>query len=473
MAETWSVLKFGGTSVAARPQWETIASLARARQADGGRVVLVCSAVAGMTNRLAALAENPGSVSDVAEILARHRDLSEELEVDSRHWLPQAETMLRERLGRLVREPGPESTASLVAMGEWLSTRIGVYFLQQNLDAAWVDVCEALEVVPDANLSPARRWLSATCKPGPDQALAQRWSALSPVLLTQGFIARVPGGGTALLGRGGSDTSAALLAGRLSARSLEIWTDVPGLFSADPRILSNARLLREVDFAEAQEMAASGAHVVHARSIRAAAETQTPMVIRDINRRRNPGTRIGGNLSDGFGAKTITCQQNMVVLLLQNLDARHEVGFLAQVFDVFRQRGISVDLVTTSETTTTIAVNRDTNHLGTEGLLELESELSQSCRVKVFDSCVCVNLVGRGIRKALARIQKTLAVFEQQPLLMLSHSANDLCLSMLVRAGDHEALLQNAHQALIPDIEEEENPMFGDSWAHIVKQDAK
>jgi len=472
MAENWLVLKFGGTSVAGRSQWETIASLAQARQADGYRVLLVCSAVAGVTNRLMALTEQPHSKSIQAELLDLHRVLSEELNVNEKHWLQQAKLLMRERLDRLVSNPGPASNAGLLAMGEWLSTQIGVRFLQQSLNVGWVDAHEALEILEEGDLSPARRWLSASCRPGPNPELAEKWTKLNPILLTQGFIARTSDGETALLGRGGSDTSAALLAGRLSAQRLEIWTDVPGLFSADPRLIPQARLLRDVDYAEAQEMAASGARVVHSRCIRAAAATNTPIVIRDTRRRHIEGTRIGESFSEGAGAKTITCQEKMTVLLLQNLDARHQVGFLARVFEIFKCRGISVDLVATSETTTTVAINRETNHLAVGDLGPLITDLETCCKVEVFDPCVCVNLVGRGVRNALSRMQKTMEIFEQRPLLMLSQSANDLCLSILVQSGDHESLLRNAHQALIPGSDEAGSDLqFGASWEQIINSD--
>ena len=134
MAEKWLVLKFGGTSVAGRPQWESIASLARARQANGYRVVLVCSAVAGVTNRLTSLAKQPDSKFELSEMLGIHRSLSDSLNVDSDEWLPQAEELLHKCLSRLTVNPGPSSTAGLLAMGEWLSTKIGVCFLQQSLD---------------------------------------------------------------------------------------------------------------------------------------------------------------------------------------------------------------------------------------------------------------------------------------------------------------------------------------------------
>jgi diaminopimelate decarboxylase/aspartate kinase len=467
MADKWLVLKFGGTSVAGRPQWEAIASLASTRRADGFRVLLVCSAVAGATNHLLALADQPASQSLLSDFLDLHRALSDELGVGFDHWLPVAEQTIRECLQRIAGDPGPSSNAALLATGEWLSTRIGAGFLQQSLDVGWVDARDALEILPGAELSPARRWLSAACEPGQDKALAECWAKLNPILITQGFIARASNGETALLGRGGSDTSAALLAGRLGAQRLEIWTDVPGLFSADPRLIPEARLLREVDYAEALEMAASGARVVQSRCIRAAEAIGTPVVIRDLGRRHIEGTRIGERTRDVCGVKTITCQENMAVILLQNLDVRHQVGFLAQVFDIFRRRGISVDLVATSETTTTVAVDRATNHLDTVELEGLVAELLARCRVTLFDNCVCVNLVGRGVRTALARMQNTMKIFEQQPLLMLSQSANDLCLSILVHASDHVPLLRKAHDALIPVGEDNPGGLFGDSWEQI------
>jgi diaminopimelate decarboxylase/aspartate kinase len=462
MQPNWIVMKFGGTSVAGRPQWETIASLARSRQAEGARVLLVCSAVAGVTNRLTALADDPGSESAVQELIDLHRQLGRDLGIDERPWLARATTLLRECLAGLAANPEPPARAALLAAGEWMSTQMGTLFLrQQGLDVAWVDAREALEALAEEDLSPARQWLAASCVAGPDASLRALWSGLSPVLVTQGFVARSKDGRTALLGRGGSDTSAALLAGRLEAERAEIWTDVPGLFSADPRLIPAARLLTEVDYAEALEMAASGARVVHPRCIRAAADTRTPLWIRDVSRPEATGTRIGGAVGAGIGIKTVTCQEQMAVMLLQNLDARRQVGFLAGVFEVFRRRGVSVDLVATSETTTTVAINKAANQLDHTELDILAAELGALCTVDRFDDCVCVNLVGRGARTALSRAGAFMQQFEQRPLLMASQSANDLCLSLLVPAGDHQPLLRAAHAALIPDCAD---GVFGASW---------
>lgn len=464
MPGQWIVLKFGGTSVAGRTQWETIAELAQNRRNEGCRVLLVCSAVAGVTNLLQRLAESPRSGELLDRLLDRHRELGAALGLESNAWLEEGEQLLRDALHKLDMEPGPMYRAELMALGEWLSTRAGAQFLHKFMEIDWVDARQALEVVEERNLSAARRWLSASCHAGPDHVLNREWSELKPVLITQGFIARVEDGRTALLGRGGSDTSAALFAGRLNARRLEIWSDVPGLFSADPRCVPNARLLRHVGYQEALEMAAGGARVVHPRCIRAAAETGTPLEIRDMARQDLEGTRIDHSAGVTDGVKTITCKQGMAVLLLRNLDARHQVGFLADVFTVFRERGVSVDLVATSETTTTVAINRELNHLQDHDLEKLQRELARHCTVEAHPECVCVSLVGQGVRKALSRLGGVMELFHDHPLLMASMSANDLCLSLLVEHGLHEQLVRQAHDALIPDQPIEP---FGSTWQQV------
>jgi diaminopimelate decarboxylase/aspartate kinase len=467
VASKWIVLKFGGTSVAGKLQWETIAALARARREEGCRVVLVCSAVAGVTDRLTALADSPASGEMRKGLLQIHRSLGRSLGVDEQAWLPEAEQRLDRCLHDLRQNPAPRVRAALLALGEWMSTRIGALYLRGCFPADWVDVREALTASVDSELSENRRWLAADCRPGADRELAGRWARMAPILITQGFIARTESGESALLGRGGSDTSAALLAGRLGAERLEIWTDVPGLFSADPRRIESARLLARVDYAEALEMAASGARVVHPRCIRAAAATRTPVAVRDLTRRDVAGTWIVDEATAADGIKAVTCRQDMAVILLQNLDARYQVGFLADVFDLIRRRGISVDLVATSETTTTVAVDCAANQLDGAELAALVGDLRGRCKVDLFADCVCVNLVGRGARKALPRLRETMKYFEERPLLMASQSANDLCLSLLVRRGDHELLLRNAHRELIPSANVGPGDPFGPRWDQI------
>ncbi len=459
MTAQWLVLKFGGTSVSGLPQWETIATLARQRLDDGYRVLLVCSAVSGVTEKLRALAETAGNhnVNDVTAVLACHRQLSKDLGVDVKDLLAEAEDEIIRLLAKLAaahdRASRFAAIASLLAVGEWLSTRIGERFLARSLSVEWVDACDVLCTLPEADPSGSRAWLSARCKSGPDKGLQTDWSGKAPVLIIQGFIASHPTGSTALLGRGGSDTSAVLLASRLEAHRVEIWTDVPGLFSADPQVIPAARLLRTLDYEEALEMAASGAKVVHSRGIRAAAEVKLPIFVRDAARIDSGGTTIqsnGGSSSTGIeGIRSVCCQPDMAVLLLKNLDTREQVGFLAWVFAHISAAGISIDLVATSETTTTVAINRSSNYLDDTLLAKLAETLEQRCDVTVYPQCSGINLVGRGARVALADIDPGAEFFDGHPLLMLSASANDLCISLLVQSVDAEKLLNKLHNAVL------------------------
>lgn len=471
MSTNWVVLKFGGTSVAGRAQWEAIAALLQAHLGQGHRVALVCSAVAGVTNDLTLLTGESGSDLNLDGIMARHTRLAAELGVDEASWKPEAEAQMARSMELFRQATDHSGIAEILALGEWLSTRIGAAFLNKTIPVTWVDVRPVLRILDEPQLSSARQWLSASCEPGADASLQAAWEGLGTAIITQGFAASAANGKTALLGRGGSDTSAALLAGRLQASEVEIWTDVPGLFSADPRVVPEARLLTRLDYDEALEMAASGAKVIHPRCIRAAAASGTAISIKDSARPHMPGTRISLQPSEGSGqqrsVKAITCQKDMMVLLLQNIDPRRQVGFLARVFDIFAHHGVSVDLVATSETTTTVALNRGANHLETSAREALVSELQTQCKVNVFSDCVCLNLVGSSVRTVLADLGSTFRFFDDHPLLMLSQSANDRCLSLLIEAKDHQRFLGEAHKALIPATGDEPDEVFGPSWVQI------
>jgi diaminopimelate decarboxylase/aspartate kinase len=442
------VLKFGGTSVAGRQQWQAIGALVAERRRAGHRVLVVCSAVAGVTNLLERL--QPGDPAGLEQLLQRHRTLADELQVEATDLIHEAGLQLQAALSALAAGPHPRWRAQLMACGEWLSTQIGARYLAGEHDARWVDACAALAVNPEPEPDSLRAWQAAQCAAGFDQALQQRWQALAPVLVTQGFVAAAPGGGVALLGRGGSDTSAALLGSRLGAAHVEIWTDVAGLYSADPRQHQDAQLISRLAYAEALEMAAGGARVIHGRSIRAAAEGGTAVWIRDLASPASPGTLIDAD-GDGSGEsiRAVIHQPGMLVLLLENLDTRQQVGFLAGVFEAISRRGVSVDLVATSETTTTLAIHRQANLLDDTAINELVTALQCLCRVQLFSECSCVNLVGRGARLALARLGCTQAFFREQRLLMASLSANDLSLSLLVESAGATQLAQLLHRQFI------------------------
>ena len=252
-ARSFVVLKFGGTSVATAERWRITAQLARQRWAEGLRPVLVCSALAKVSDllvRLLSTAQTGEQASVLAELRSRHVGLAEALEIP----LPQEVADRLDWLGRvaegvfLLGEVPVRTRAEVMASGELMSTWIGLHALQQwGLRAGRVDARDLLTTVDDPGLPEAVRLLSGSCavSADPDPAVQSSCAEAGDVVVTQGFIARLSGSdATALLGRGGSDTSAALLAARLGAVRCEIWTDVPGMFTANPRVFPSARLLR-------------------------------------------------------------------------------------------------------------------------------------------------------------------------------------------------------------------------------------
>ena len=194
----------------------------------------------------------------------------------------------------LVRELSDRTRARVMANGELMATEIGARFLKsQGVDVTWMDARDMLSA-EDRGASAKASVLSATCSFAPDAALEKRLDASTPVVITQGFIARDSEGNTCLLGRGGSDTSAAYLGAKIRAKAIEIWTDVPGMFSANPRATPTARLIRALHYDEAQEIATSGAKVLHPRCLLPARQYQIPLYVYATQTPDLEGTLITG-----------------------------------------------------------------------------------------------------------------------------------------------------------------------------------
>ena len=269
----WVVMKFGGRSVSTAENWSIIADLLTARLEEGVTPVVVHSALAGVSNALISLlhAAVAGGATDelLAAIRQQHVDLARALEVDAGGLDEHFDSVSQLVAGvKLVGEVTPRIHARVLATGELAATLLGTAYLRRRGFAAhWMDVRTLLESSGHRNETERARYLSATCDYAPDARAQQRLASVDGFVVTQGFFARNSTGETVLLGRGGSDTSGAYLAGKLEARRLEIWTDVPGFFSADPKKVPSARLIRSLHYREAQEIASAGGGVLHPRSI--------------------------------------------------------------------------------------------------------------------------------------------------------------------------------------------------------------
>lgn len=463
------VLKYGGTSVASRARWDRVAERVRACADEGLRPVVVCSAVAGASDALDALpaaALRGEAAAPLAALVERHRTHAADLGLDPALIAADLEALTRLVRGiELLGETSPQVHARVMAFGELLSTRLGAAFLRtRGLDAHWVDARECLDALPDPDRR--RAFLQAHCDHRRDPALAARLRA-HPVTVTQGFIARDADGRTVLLGRGGSDTAAALFAARLDAKRCEIWTDVPGMFTADPRRLPDARLLRRLDYAEAQEIASTGAKVLHPRCIPPVRARRIPLWIRWTERPEVEGTVIGARKDDSPRVRAISTRTGQRLVSMDTPGMWQQVGFLADAFAVFKRHGLSIDLVSTSEMNVTVSIDPAANAFDDARFEALRRDLAPHCEASLIGPCAVISLVGRHIRAILHRLGPALSVFEEHRVHLLSQAASDLNLSVVVDEDQAPRLVRSLHWLLFQ--EAARDPAFGPSWLSLTE----
>ncbi len=457
MNPPWVVLKFGGTSVTTVQNWERIESVLRERLDEGVQPVVVCSALSRVSDALERLLDAAAGGKDILPALRflvdRHAEQAEAMGLDL---AKEAGDLLQdlERLAHgasLIGEASHRLRARIMSAGELISTRLGAAWLNaRGMEVSWQDAREILRSRGGEDL------LQATCAYEADAALQERFASLEqPVVITQGFIARDPKGDTVLLGRGGSDTSATTLAAMLQAQRVEIWTDVPGMFTANPRQVPAARLLRRLDYDEAQELATTGATVLHPRCIPPVREHGIPLQVRCTTHPQLPGTLVTAVADGSPRVKAVSHRKGIALVSMNTVGMWHQVGFLADAFALFKKHGLSVDLVATSESSVTVSLD------GAQVPEALLTDLATICRPRVIAPVAAVSLVGRRIRAILHRLGPVVERFEEHRVHLLSQAASDLNLTVVVDEDQAEPLVAALHALLFSEVEGDD---FGESW---------
>ena len=470
----WIVLKFGGTSVSSVANWRNIAEVALARRAEGARVLIVHSALSGITDRLERLldlARGHAQEEELRQIEARHRSLAADLGITLGERCERQLAELRQIAAgvALIGEVSERTRARVMSAGELMATDLGARFLAtQGIEVAWADARTMLTAEERAGASAKASVLSAVCSFTPDHVLEQRLHAMSPVVITQGFIASDSDGNTVLLGRGGSDTSGAYFAAKLRARRLEIWTDVPGMFSANPRQVPTARLLRSLHYDEAQEIATSGAKVLHPRCILPVRQYGIPLHVYATQAPQLEGTVLSADGDDTALVKAVCTKKGITLIALDSPGMWHQVGFLADAFQVFKAHGMSVDLVSTSETNVTVSLDPAANTLDSALLGALVSDLSRLCRVQLIGPCASVSLVGRNIRAILHQLGGAFEFFAEQKIYLVSQAANDLNFTFVVDENQGDRLVDQLHELLIRPAAGDR--VLGPTWEQLFAQ---
>jgi aspartate kinase len=406
--------------------------------------IVVVSAAAGITNeliRLGQMALERGDWEHAFDALAeRHRTLQRELSIA----VPGVQPLLSElhdllRGIALIRERTPRTADYLASFGERLSARIVAAHLgSAGVRAHALDAWEA-GLVTDGRFGMARPLPAAAAR------IAEMLGHVDGVPVVTGYIGRDAAGNITTLGRGGSDYSAAIFGAALGVREIQIWTDVDGVMTADPRKVRGARILEVMSFAEAAELAFFGAKVLHPATMVPAVKAGIPIRVLNTFRPDAPGTRVVAKLEAGqLEVKSIATKDSIVAVNVVANEMMLQFGFLERIADAFARHEVVVDVIATSEVS--VALTTDP----TARLEPVVAELSQFAEVTVVRDIALVSVVGEELKTSTdfaARVFGTLSELDVR-LEMISYGATRNNLSFVVPRARLDEVVAALHERL-------------------------
>lgn len=337
-------------------------------------------------------------------------------------------------------------TDELVSHGELMSTLLFVEIMRErNIQAQWFDVRKVMRT--SDRFGRAEPDVEALAELT-NQQLAPRLD--EGIVITQGFIGSEAKGRTTTLGRGGSDYTAALLGEALHATRVDIWTDVPGIYTTDPRVVSAAKRIDVIAFEEAAEMATFGAKVLHPATLLPAVRSDIPVFVGSSKDPKAGGTLVCKKTENPPLFRALALRRKQTLVTLHSHNMLHSRGFLAEVFGILARHNISVDLITTSEVS--IALTLDTTGSTSTGdtLLtqSLLIELSELCRVEVEEDLALVAIIGNKLSRACGVGKEVFGVLDPFNIRMICYGASSYNLCFLVPADQAEQVVQKLHQNL-------------------------
>ena len=443
------VMKFGGTSVKDAEAIDRACRIVHSRL-DRAPLVVV-SALSGVTSGLleAARLAGRGELGKSMEVFERLRTLHMELMPALDSDLNGLQQILVEvsEAGRL----SPQTEDLIASHGEMLSSKIFVDRLRSLTPTTHVDARKCL--ITDDNFSRATPIFEET------SAAAKK--AIRPLIesgqvaVMGGYIGSTRSGETSTLGRGGSDYSATLFASCLGADEVEIWTDVDGMMTADPRVVNDAWTIKHISFAEASELAYFGAKVLHPSTVLPAVEKVIPVRILNSRRPERGGTVITADAPVGKSiVKSFATKRPITAVTITSSRMLMAHGFLRALFEVFDRHQVSVDLVTTSEVSVSLTAD-DNSALG-----RVVAELGSLGKVEVERGLALVCMVGSNMNNRPGIAAQTFNCLSNINIRMISQGASEINISFVVAEDQADAAIRNLHDHFFasPDPEIFEHP---------------
>nr|WP_202599903.1 lysine-sensitive aspartokinase 3 [Vibrio alginolyticus] len=444
----FNVAKFGGTSVA---NFEAMSRCATIIENNPNTRLVVSSACSGVTNLLVELANGVQDQTHRTELLQNlaniHDAILTQLE-DSTKTAAEVYGIL-DTVTRLAEAASIQASAKLtdhlVACGELMSTHILTQLMcERGIQAVRFDIRDVLRT--DDNFGRAEPNIEAISTLAQDKLVPL---CQQSVVVTQGFIGSDEAGNTTTLGRGGSDYSAALIAESVKAAGLEIWTDVPGIYTTDPRIAPKASPIPEISFSEASEMANFGAKILHPSTLVPALRHDIPVFVGSSKEPEKGGTWIRHQVESSplFRALALRCNQTMVTLRSANMF--HAYGFLAKVFEILAKHKISVDLITTSEISVSLTLDQTDTSGGAPQLPQAaREELEELCKVEVEHDLCLVALIGNNMSESKGYAKQVFGTLEDFNLRMICYGASPHNLCFLLHESVSKQAIQKLHTEL-------------------------
>jgi len=451
------VMKFGGTSVESAAAIERVAGIVRARLER--KPLVVVSAMGKTTNRLLAAADKAAAgnlgdaLRDAEELFAYHR--REAAALAPAEMRGEAEAALKQRFEELEStlekiaasgEVTPALWDETASYGERLSSElIALAFPAFGIPAAHMDARSVL--VTDSRHTQALPLYSRT--------YARFKEKVAPLLekrvaVMGGFIGATAEGVTTTLGRGGSDFSAAIAGAGIGAEEIQIWTDVDGMLTCDPRVLPGGRRVRKISFAEAAELAYFGAKVLHPATVQPAIEKSIPVRILNSRRPEVEGTLVvADTVPCRNPIKSIACKRGITVVEIRSLRMLMAHGFLRRIFEVFDRYQTPVDLVTTSEVCVAVTIDQPRQ------IAEIERELGRISDVRVLADQAILCLVGDALRETAGIGARIFTALREINVRMISHGASFNNVSLVVRDEDVVPAVAALHEEFFREVDPE------------------
>ena len=451
------IMKFGGTSVA------NFEAITRTIFIIGGKLdqkpVVVVSALSKVTDLLyrisdAAAAGNETETKDLlSQLRQRHVDLAAELlsqsvlkdeavaNVNSICDSLDSIAMAVCSLGEL----SDRNKAIIISKGEYLSSTIIAHAMNsKGIRTKWVDARDMM--VTNKSYLKAEPDMSAIAERVPG-VVSQAYEGVDAVI-TQGFVGVTKDAEPTVLGRGGSDYSASLIGLAIDAERIEIWTDVDGVRTADPRSVKNTKYLEKISFEEAAEMAHFGAKVLHPLTIEPAVKKNIPIYVLNSMNPSGKGTAILRNELIEDGVKSVSFKENIKVINIFSTRMINTSGFLRRVFEIFSESKVSVDLISTSEANISVTVDAAQN------IDSVVAQLSEFADVIVDDDKSQVSVIGKNIVRLNGMLKKTFTPLKKCNVYMISQGASFVNISFVVDREELADVVQDLHDHLFDQTEE-------------------